>query len=152
MRDFPSMKARDLLAVLMRELLRYEIVRQRGSHRRLAAPGRPSITFAFPRPRARRSARSCARTWALVPMRLSSYCDAAVRIRVLYHLEAAGWWAESPDIDGWTVAGDTFEQVRELVDDGVRFTLAAAAEENGEGFDEGRFTDLAIEHYVPAPA
>lgn len=47
MADFPSMKARDLLAVLMREPLGYKIVRQRGSHRRLAAPGRPSITFAF---------------------------------------------------------------------------------------------------------
>ena len=47
MTDFPSMKARDLLAVLMREPLSYKIARQRGSHRRLAAPGRPSLTFAF---------------------------------------------------------------------------------------------------------
>jgi predicted RNA binding protein YcfA (HicA-like mRNA interferase family) len=45
--DFPSMKARQLLAILMREPLNYRIVRQRGSHRRLAAPGRPSFTFAF---------------------------------------------------------------------------------------------------------
>ena len=85
-------------------------------------------------------------------MRLSSYCETAVTIRVLYHHEAAGWWAESPDVDGWTVAGDTFEQVRELVDGGVRFALAAAAEEGGDTFDERRFTDVAIEHYVPAPA
>ena len=47
MPDFPSMKARELLAVLTREPLNYEIVRQRGSHRRLSAPGRPSLTFAF---------------------------------------------------------------------------------------------------------
>ena len=47
MTDFPSMKARELLAVLMREPLSYEIVRQRGSHRRLKSPGRPPITFAF---------------------------------------------------------------------------------------------------------
>jgi len=47
MTEFPSMRARELLAVLMREPLNYEIVRQRGSHRRLKAPGRPSITFAF---------------------------------------------------------------------------------------------------------
>jgi predicted RNA binding protein YcfA (HicA-like mRNA interferase family) len=45
--DFPSMKARELLAVLTREPLNYEIVRQRGSHRRLQSPGRPSLTFAF---------------------------------------------------------------------------------------------------------
>jgi predicted RNA binding protein YcfA (HicA-like mRNA interferase family) len=47
MTDFPSIKARDLLAVLMREPLNYEIVRQRGSHRRLKAAHRPPITFAF---------------------------------------------------------------------------------------------------------
>jgi predicted RNA binding protein YcfA (HicA-like mRNA interferase family) len=47
MTGFPSMKARDLLAVLMREPLSYAIVRQLGSHRRLKAPGRPSLTFAF---------------------------------------------------------------------------------------------------------
>lgn len=72
-------------------------------------------------------------------------------IRVLYHHEAAGWWAESPDVDGWTVAGDTFEQVRELADDGVRFALAAAAEDRGETFDEDGLRHVAIEHYVPAP-
>lgn len=76
----------------------------------------------------------------------------AVTIRVLYHHEASGWWAESPDIDGWTVAGDSFEQVRELVDDGVRFALATAAEDGGDTFDEDTFSDVAIEHYVPAPA
>jgi predicted RNA binding protein YcfA (HicA-like mRNA interferase family) len=47
MSDFPSMKAHELLAVLMRAPLSYKIVRRRGSHRRLKAPGRPPITFAF---------------------------------------------------------------------------------------------------------
>ena len=47
MSDFRSMKARELLAVLMREPLSYQVVRQRGSHRRLKAQARPSITFAF---------------------------------------------------------------------------------------------------------
>ena len=47
MADFPSMKARELLAVLTREPLSYEVARQRGSHRRLKALGRPPITFAF---------------------------------------------------------------------------------------------------------
>ena len=47
MSEFPSMKGRELLAVLMREPLSYEIARQRGSHRRLKASGRPPITFAF---------------------------------------------------------------------------------------------------------
>jgi predicted RNA binding protein YcfA (HicA-like mRNA interferase family) len=43
---FPSLKASALLAVLCREL-GYEIVRRRGSHRRLEAEGRPTLTFAF---------------------------------------------------------------------------------------------------------
>jgi predicted RNA binding protein YcfA (HicA-like mRNA interferase family) len=35
-----------MLALLQREL-GYQIVRQRGSHRRLVAEGRPPLTFAF---------------------------------------------------------------------------------------------------------
>jgi predicted RNA binding protein YcfA (HicA-like mRNA interferase family) len=41
------MKAKDLLAVLMREPLGYTIARQNGSHRKLTAPGRPPLTFSF---------------------------------------------------------------------------------------------------------
>lgn len=44
---FPSLKARQLLRVLMSEPFGYRIVRQSGSHRRLQAPGLPSITFSF---------------------------------------------------------------------------------------------------------
>jgi predicted RNA binding protein YcfA (HicA-like mRNA interferase family) len=44
---FPSMKAKDLLAVLQRKPLGYRVVRQSGSHRRLEADGRPSLLFAF---------------------------------------------------------------------------------------------------------
>jgi predicted RNA binding protein YcfA (HicA-like mRNA interferase family) len=47
MPPFPSMKAKRLLAILMREPLNYRIVRQRGSHRWLAAPGRRSFPFAW---------------------------------------------------------------------------------------------------------
>lgn len=47
MDGFPSLKARQLLAILTREPLNYRIVRQAGSHRMLAAPGRPHILFAF---------------------------------------------------------------------------------------------------------
>lgn len=47
MRSFPSMKAKRLLAILMREPLNYRIARQRGSHRRLKAEGRRPFSFAF---------------------------------------------------------------------------------------------------------
>ncbi len=43
---FPSLKARAMLALLQGEL-GYEIERQSGSHRRLVAKGRPTLTFAF---------------------------------------------------------------------------------------------------------
>jgi predicted RNA binding protein YcfA (HicA-like mRNA interferase family) len=47
MNPFPSMKARRLLAVLERQPLGYEVVRQSGSHRRMQSPGHPPLTFAF---------------------------------------------------------------------------------------------------------
>jgi predicted RNA binding protein YcfA (HicA-like mRNA interferase family) len=41
------MKAKRLLAVLERRPLGYRMVRRAGSHRRMEAAGRPSLTFAF---------------------------------------------------------------------------------------------------------
>ena len=72
-------------------------------------------------------------------------------VRILYHHEGKGWWAESPDIDGWTVAGETYAEVRQFAEEGVSFALAGAAEDRGEAFDEGRFASLQIEHFVPPP-
>jgi predicted RNase H-like HicB family nuclease len=76
----------------------------------------------------------------------------AVTVRVLYHQEPEGWWAESPDIDGWSVAGESYEEVRRLAEDGIAFALANAAGGRGEAFDEERFASVSIEHYVPASA
>jgi predicted RNA binding protein YcfA (HicA-like mRNA interferase family) len=46
--SFPSLKAAQLLRVLRREPLRYEIVRSRGSHRRMrSVRGYPPIVFSF---------------------------------------------------------------------------------------------------------
>jgi len=47
MKDFPSLKAARLLAILQRRPLGYRVVRQSGSHRRLEAEGRPPLTFAW---------------------------------------------------------------------------------------------------------
>lgn len=71
-------------------------------------------------------------------------------VRILYHHEPEGWWADSPDISGWSVAGETYKEVRRLAEDGVSFALAGPAEDRGEEFDERRFADVAIEHYIPA--
>lgn len=46
--DFPSLKAKRLLAVLRREPLRYVVARQRGSHRHLQSErGYPDLMFSF---------------------------------------------------------------------------------------------------------
>ncbi len=46
--DFPSLKSQQLLRVLMRKPLDYEIVRQNGSHRKLeSSNGYPVLGFSF---------------------------------------------------------------------------------------------------------
>lgn len=44
---FPSLKARELLSVLKRKPLGYELTRQKGSHRVMEAEGRQRLIFAF---------------------------------------------------------------------------------------------------------
>ena len=69
-------------------------------------------------------------------------------IRVVYHHEVDCWWAESPDIDGWTVAGQTYGDVHRLVQDGVSFALASQVNDARGGFDELRFSSVVLEHHV----
>lgn len=60
------------------------------------------------------------------------------RIRVIYHDESPhGWWAESPDIERWSAAADTYEAVRQLAEQGVRFALDR--------------DNVVVEHFVPTP-
>jgi len=40
-------------------------------------------------------------------------------IIVRYHYEAEGWWAESEDVPGWSAAGGSFSEVRELAKEGL---------------------------------
>lgn len=56
-------------------------------------------------------------------------------VRVIYHHESDGWWAESPDVDGWSAAGDSYEEVVKLAEEGTPFALDREAK---------------LEHYVPA--
>lgn len=44
---FPSVKAKNLLAILERKPFTYRVVRQSGSHRRMRSPDYPPLTFAF---------------------------------------------------------------------------------------------------------
>ena len=45
-------------------------------------------------------------------------------VRIVYHREPDGWWAESPDMERWSAAADTYAEVVALAEDGVAFVLA----------------------------
>lgn len=44
-------------------------------------------------------------------------------ITVIYHYEDGSWWADSPDIDRWSAAAPSLEELIALVSDGVPFAL-----------------------------
>jgi predicted RNase H-like HicB family nuclease len=56
-------------------------------------------------------------------------------VRIIYHHEDDGWWAESPDVEGWSAAGESYPEVQRLAVEGIPFALGHEAE---------------LEHYVPA--
>ncbi len=56
-------------------------------------------------------------------------------VRVIYHHEDDGWWAESPDVEGWSAAGENYPEVQKLAVQGIPFALGHEAN---------------LEHYVPA--
>lgn len=44
-------------------------------------------------------------------------------VTVTYHEEDGSWWAESPDVAGFTAVGASLTEVRELVHEGIPFYL-----------------------------
>ncbi len=44
-------------------------------------------------------------------------------VKVVYHREPDGWWAESPDVDGWSAAAPTLAELQALAEEGIRFAL-----------------------------
>lgn len=50
-------------------------------------------------------------------------------VRVEYHHEPDGWWADSPDVPGYVAAGDSLHEVRQLVREGLPFYLEQEAVE-----------------------
>lgn len=45
------------------------------------------------------------------------------KVFVSYHQEDGSWWADSPDIAGFTAVGSSLAEVREIVRDGMDFYL-----------------------------
>ncbi|HEY6730840.1 MAG TPA: type II toxin-antitoxin system HicB family antitoxin [Solirubrobacterales bacterium] len=58
-------------------------------------------------------------------------------VRVIYHHESDGWWAESPDVEGWSAAGESYAEVVQLAEEGIPFALEHEAE---------------LKHFAPAGA
>jgi predicted RNase H-like HicB family nuclease len=56
-------------------------------------------------------------------------------VRVIYHHESDGWWVKSPDVEGWSAAGDSYAEVVKLAEDGIPFALGHEA---------------TLENFVPA--
>lgn len=44
-------------------------------------------------------------------------------VRIVCHWESGYWWAESPDIERWSAAADTFADLARLAAEGVEFAL-----------------------------
>lgn len=40
-------------------------------------------------------------------------------VRVLYRAEPEGWWAESPDVPGYTAVGRDYGEVRDMAREGL---------------------------------
>lgn len=53
------------------------------------------------------------------PKSYSEVEDRMETVRVIYHHEADGWWAASPDVEGWSAAGDSYAEVVKLAEEGI---------------------------------
>jgi predicted RNase H-like HicB family nuclease len=44
-------------------------------------------------------------------------------VHVIYHYEGGSWWAESPDVERWYAAGDSYSELVTLAEEGIPFAL-----------------------------
>jgi predicted RNase H-like HicB family nuclease len=51
-----------------------------------------------------------------------------VRVVMDYHHEPEGWWTDSDDLPGFSAAGATFDEVRELAHSGAELYLERPVE------------------------
>jgi predicted RNase H-like HicB family nuclease len=67
-------------------------------------------------------------------------------IKVVYHREQSSWWANSPEVPGFHVGGETLEETRHLVREGLPFFLGADQVEYSEVTEKGEC--VGTQHYV----
>lgn len=69
-------------------------------------------------------------------------------VHIVYHQEGASWWAEGPDIDGFT-AGDSLVEARRMAREGVSFYLDNRALDIREQLaDGGTVSDYVLDPIV----
>jgi hypothetical protein len=44
-------------------------------------------------------------------------------VHIIYHHDPAAWWADSPEVPGWTATAKTLDELWGLAEQGVRFAL-----------------------------
>lgn len=49
-----------------------------------------------------------------------------IETRVTYHHEDDAWWAESPDVPGFSAAADSLPDLRQVVREGLSFHIGTA--------------------------
>ena len=81
-------------------------------------------------------------------------------VRVIYHHDPDGWWAECPEVRGYTGFGETYEEVRDQMREGLPWfaeedlTLfhIAPSDEGKPLATLGACVSLDIVRQSPAPA
>lgn len=60
-------------------------------------------------------------------------------VTVVYHHDSGSWWADSPQLEGFSAAADSFTELRAEVRGGVAFYLDDAPHSLDERFDSGAY-------------
>lgn len=72
-----------------------------------------------------------------------------IPVRILHrHEPPYGWWYTSPDLPGLVGGAATYAASKTRAEDGARFYLECAADE--EGTPAPNLDALELEHFVPA--
>lgn len=69
-----------------------------------------------------------------------------MRVKLLIHLEAGSWWAESPDVRGLSVAAPDLPELRARAQIAVRAVL----KETGRDIDQLEIDEVLVVDPIPA--
>ena len=74
------------------------------------------------------------------------------KIRVLHcNTHGEGWTADSPDLDGWSVAAASYKETRVLAEEAVRARLDQVGDRDNKrvsDLGDGAAADVEITHHI----